>query len=120
MAGIAIKRAYEPPAREDGCRVLVDRIWPRGLSRAQLAIDAWMKDLAPGSALRKWYGHDRARWPAFRERYFRELDERHESLARLRALCAEGPVTLVFAARDVDHSNASALRDYLLRDGERS
>lgn len=110
---IGVSRAYDPPAASDGRRVLVDRIWPRGVSKNELRLDAWLKELAPSAALRKWFGHDPARWEAFKERYFRELDERSDALDQLAALCREGTVTLVFGARDVSHNNAVALSEYL-------
>lgn len=110
---IAIKRAYEPPADDDGCRILIDRIWPRGLSKADLRLDAWVKDVAPSTELRKWFGHDPVKWTAFRIRYFAELDARPEAVETLLAACGARALTLVFAAKDVDHSNAAALREYL-------
>lgn len=113
---IAVKRAYEPPAASDGRRVLVDGMWPRGISKDALRIDAWLRDVAPSPALRRWFGHDAARWDGFRERYFAELDGKPEAVARLRATAAEGRLTLVFAARDVVHNNAVALEEYLDRD----
>ncbi len=87
---VKLKRAYEPPARADGRRVLVDRIWPRGVSKDQLRLDDWLKDLAPSAGLRKWFGHDPAKWGAFKDRYFRELDERPEAVERLAAKTPRG------------------------------
>lgn len=110
---IMLKRAYQPPHDDDGCRVLVDRIWPRGIKKADLTIDHWLKELAPSSELRKWFGHRTDRWQEFQRRYRRELDDRPAEIDRLRALLHAGPVTLVYAARDEDHNNAVALRDYL-------
>ena len=112
---ILLKRAYDPPAKGDGKRVLVDRIWPRGTSKDALQLDGWLKDLAPSSTLRKWFGHDPAKWEAFRDRYFRELDERPEALEALREKCHQGTVTLVFGAKDTRHNNAVALKAYLER-----
>ncbi|MEZ5904364.1 MAG: DUF488 family protein [Geminicoccaceae bacterium] len=112
---ILLKRAYEPAVAEDGCRVLVDRLWPRGRSRIDLAIDHWAKDVAPGPALRRWYGHDPGKWGAFRSRYEQELDANQEAVRDLLERCRRGRVTLVFGARDVEHSHAIVLRDHLLR-----
>lgn len=112
---IRIRRAYEPPGRADGARVLVDRIWPRGVKKEELAIDEWLRDLAPSDRLRKWFGHDPERWEEFQKRYFAELDERPEPLRALRALARKGRVTLVYGARDEEHNQAVALRSYLTR-----
>jgi uncharacterized protein YeaO (DUF488 family) len=112
-ANLKLKRAYDPPAAADGKRILVDRLWPRGIKKADAAIDEWMKDLAPSTALRKWFGHDPARWPEFRRRYLKELDRHSEQLDRLRALARQGPVTLVYAAHDEAHNDAVVLREFL-------
>ena len=109
-----MKRAYERPAADDGVRILIDRLWPRGVSKAAAAIDQWAKDIAPSTALRKWFGHDPARWQEFRRRYAKELRQHPEELARLRALAKQGPVTLVFSARDEHHNDAVVLRGLLL------
>jgi uncharacterized protein YeaO (DUF488 family) len=122
-AGIGLRRAYDPPGEDDGWRVLVDRIWPRGMKRERLRLDGWEKDAAPSPGLRRWFGHDPAKWPEFRARYFAELDSRPEDLAELRARMRRGPLTLVYAARDREHNHAVALRDYLLdpdRDARRA
>ncbi|MCC7547263.1 MAG: DUF488 domain-containing protein [Burkholderiales bacterium] len=111
---IRLKRAYEVPARTDGTRVLVDRLWPRGVRKEQAAIDEWVKELAPSAALRKWFGHDPERWLEFRRRYAQELSGHAEALDRLRALARNGPVTLVYAARDQVHNDAVVLREILL------
>src|SRR5436853_6859476 len=103
---ISIKRAYDPPAEADGVRVLVDRLWPRGASKAAARIDQWLKDLAPSGGLRKWFGHDPARWGEFRKRYFKELSGQAEALAGLRKLARSGRVTLVYAAKDEEHNDA--------------
>lgn len=108
-----LRRVYEPADAGDGRRVLVDRLWPRGLTRERAAVDEWLRDIAPSDDLRRWYGHEEARWPEFRQRYFAELDANGEAVARLRVLLAEGPVTLVFAARAETRSNAVAIREYL-------
>ena len=112
---IETKRAYDAPAGSDGRRVLVDRVWPRGVTKGELRLDDWVKELAPSSELRKWFGHDPAKWRGFKDRYFKELDERPEELERLLAKCREGTVTLVFGARDTVHNNAVALKAYLER-----
>ena len=113
---ITLKRAYAPPAADDGCRVLVDRLWPRGLTREQLRLELWLKEVAPSTALRQWFGHDPARWGEFQQRYQAELEEpaRAAALAQLAALAAAGPLTLVFAARDAEHNHARLLRERLL------
>lgn len=111
---VRIKRAYEAPSADDGTRVLVDRLWPRGVRKADAAIDHWAKELAPSTELRKWFGHDPARWAEFRQRYAAELREQGEALDRLRALAEKGPVTLVYAAHDEEHNDAVVLRDVLL------
>lgn len=108
----AIKRVYLPASAEDGLRVLVDRLWPRGLRKTEAAIDVWLKDVAPTSELRKWFGHDPALWEIFRQRYRAELMT-NPAAAQLRALAAQQPVTLLFAAHDLEHNNALVLADYL-------
>jgi uncharacterized protein YeaO (DUF488 family) len=113
VSAIGIKRAYEAPAASDGARVLVDRIWPRGLTREKVAIDRWMKELSPSGALRKWYGHAPELFGEFRRRYRDELKENKAALDELVALCRKKKVTLVFAARDTDHSNAAVLKELL-------
>jgi uncharacterized protein YeaO (DUF488 family) len=110
---VDVERAYDLGPPDGRCRVLADRLWPRGLSKDKLAIDHWFKELAPSADLRKWFGHRPERWDAFREKYFHELDGHPDLVAELRELLASGPAVLVFAARDVDHNNAVALRDYL-------
>src|SRR4051812_45333799 len=108
-----IKRAYEKPARTDGVRVLVDRLWPRGVSKAEAKLDQWCKEIAPSTALRKWFGHDPARWVEFKQRYFAELEAQSEALGELRKLAQGKTVTLVFGAKDPEHSQAAALKEYL-------
>ncbi len=112
---VRLKRAYEPAAPEDGVRVLVDRLWPRGLRKEGVALDRWMKDLAPSTELRRWFGHDEERWPEFHRRYASELQQHTAPLDELRELAREHTVTLVFAARDAEHNDAVVLRDVLLR-----
>jgi uncharacterized protein YeaO (DUF488 family) len=112
---IAIKRAYDPPEASDGVRVLVDRLWPRGVTKEAAKIDRWMKDLAPSGELRKWFGHDPARWEEFRRRYREELAGHADAVAELRKLARGGTVTLVYAARDVEHNDAVVLKEVLGR-----
>lgn len=111
---IRLKRAYARPSSDDGTRVLIDRLWPRGLKKADAKIDDWAKEIAPSTALRKWFGHDPARWQEFRRRYAVEVREQFEELKRLRALARNGPITLVYAAHDELHNDAVALRQFLL------
>lgn len=106
---VQLKRAYEPPSGDDGLRVLVDRLWPRGLKKDAAKIDVWLKDIAPTPALRTWFGHDPAKWNAFSRRYAAELRERPDAVAHLRHLAAEGPTTLVYAAKDSAHTHALVL-----------
>lgn len=110
---IQIKRAYEPPARADGRRILVERLWPRGMKKEALAADAWMKDVAPSTALRKWFGHEVERWDEFQRRYRKELDAHQEAWQPLLDDAARGKVTLLYAAHDTLHNGALVLRDYL-------
>src|SRR5262245_3448939 len=111
---IKLKRAYEPPAHDDGIRILIDRLWPRGVKKTAASIDEWLKEIAPSTALRKWFGHDPSRWPEFRRRYQKEIAEHPMELDRLRALVQHGPITLVFSARDQEHNDAVVLREMLL------
>jgi uncharacterized protein YeaO (DUF488 family) len=110
---IKLKRAYDPPIKSDGRRILVDRVWPRGIAKNDLQIDAWLKDLAPSTELRKWFGHDPTKWDEFKKRYARELEQRSEALEELLEMTRAGHVTLVFSAKDTQHNNAVALRDHL-------
>ena len=112
---IALKRAYDPCAASDGRRILVDRVWPRGITKDELRIDAWRKDLAPSTGLRKWFAHDPKKWDAFKERYGRELEQHADALDELLAQAKAGRVTLVFGARDTEHNQAVALKEYLER-----
>jgi uncharacterized protein YeaO (DUF488 family) len=113
-ARIRLKRAYDDAGEEDGLRILVDRLWPRGVTKGRAAIDLWLKDIAPSAELRSWFGHDPVRWAQFRRRYRRELAEHREEVARLRKLARQGPVTLVYAARDETRNDAVVLRELLL------
>lgn len=117
---LKLKRAYETPARGDGTRVLVDRLWPRGVTKETAALDHWFKEIAPTAELRKWFSHDPARWSEFRRRYAKELQAHAELLENIRELARKGPVTLVYAARDEQHNDAVVLRDLLLREPRRS
>jgi uncharacterized protein YeaO (DUF488 family) len=110
---IQLKRAYEPPGKHDGARLLVERLWPRGLTKEKARIDEWFKDIAPSQELRKWYGHDQKKWEAFRKRYLDELHGNPEAVARLRERVKRGPVAFVFAAKDEQHSSALLLKEYL-------
>lgn len=112
---VLLKRVYAEPAKEDGLRILVDRLWPRGLSRDQAKLDLWLKELAPSHELRKWFAHAPLRWEEFRVRYFDELDQARSGIERLRESLSKGDVTLLFAAKDEDHNNAVALKEYLSR-----
>jgi uncharacterized protein YeaO (DUF488 family) len=112
-APVKLKRAYEPPAPTDGIRVLVDRLWPRGLDKRQVAAEIWLKDSAPSDALRRWFGHDANRWDAFRAKYRAELARRGDVLARLDEMRRSGPLTLVYSARDEAHNQAVVLREVL-------
>jgi uncharacterized protein YeaO (DUF488 family) len=114
---VALKRVYEEPEPGDGTRVLVERLWPRGFSKQRARVDLWLKEIAPGSELRTWYGHDPEKFAEFRRRYETELasETGQAALAQLRELAKQGPVTLVFATHDTEHSNAVVLHDLLLR-----
>ncbi len=113
---VALKRVYDEPEPGDGTRVLVERLWPRGLSKERAHVDIWLKEIAPSHELRTWYGHDPQKFAEFRRRYEVELAKPpgQVALARLRELAKQGPVTLVFAAHDTEHTNAVVLRDLLL------
>jgi len=110
---IKLKRVYEQPEPDDGARYLVDGLWPRGVAKDALQLAAWVREAAPSAELRTWFGHDPARWDEFRRRYWAELDARPEVWEPLLRAARSGTITLVFAARDAEHSNAVALRDYL-------
>ena len=108
-----VQRVYDPPEADDGTRVLVDRVWPRGLTKEKAAVYQWIKEIAPSTDLRQWFGHEEVRWPEFQLRYRKELDANPEPVAQLRALVEQGPGTLLFAAHETRFNNAVALRDYL-------
>ena len=110
---IKLKRVYESPSRQDGLRVLVDRLWPRGLTKQHAAVDWWAKDVAPSTELRKWFGHDPARWKQFQIRYRKELQDKKDVLQELREKNKRHTVTLVYGARDQEHNEALVLKDIL-------
>lgn len=111
---IRLKRGYEAPSADDGVRVLVDRLWPRGVTKQAAGLDRWMKEIAPSSELREWFGHDLARWEEFRARYTKELRCHKHLLAELRSIARRRPLTLVYSARDEEHNDAVVLRHALL------
>ena len=115
---IRIKRAYDPSAPDDGRRVLVDRLWPRGMAREKAQVDEWLKDVAPSAALRSWFGHDPTKWDEFRERYRQELADHPDLLENLKRMAEQDTVTLLFAAKDHEHNNAVVLKELL--EGKRS
>ena len=110
---IRLKRVYEPTDPDDGRRFLVERLWPRGTKKEALSLDGWLKDVAPSDGLRRWFGHDPARWSEFRRRYATELDARPDAWRPILLAARDGPVTLLFSARDTEHNNAVALKSYL-------
>jgi uncharacterized protein YeaO (DUF488 family) len=110
---IRLRRAYEAPSASDGYRVLVDRVWPRGVKKDEARIDAWLREVAPSTELRKWFGHDPDKWNEFKSRYFAELENHREALNDLLRRVREGRVTLVFGAKNETHNNAVALKEYL-------
>jgi uncharacterized protein YeaO (DUF488 family) len=110
---LKLKRAYDPVSRTDGRRLLVERLWPRGVSKAKLRVDGWLKDAGPSTELRKWFSHDPQKWSRFRTRYFRELDSRPEAWRPIVSAVRRGTVTLVYSSHDEQHNNAVALKDYV-------
>jgi uncharacterized protein YeaO (DUF488 family) len=110
---IHLKRAYEKPSRKDGVRILVERLWPRGLTKERATVNLWLKDVAPSPALRKWFAHDPAKWKQFQQRYWKELRNNPGPLARLRNELRKGKVTLVYAARDEERNGAVALKAFV-------
>jgi uncharacterized protein YeaO (DUF488 family) len=113
---IHLKRAYEAPLKSDGLRILVERLWPRGVSKKKAALDLWLKALAPSPALREWYSHDPAKWPQFRKRYWAELRKQGELLALLKHVARKEVVTFVYAASDEERNSAAALKEFLERE----
>ena len=110
---VKIKRIYDPVSPDDGRRILVDRLWPRGIKKEDARIDEWMKDVAPSNELRKWFSHDPAKWQEFRKRYAKELKKESYLLEQLRDESEKGRITLVFAAKDADHANAAVLKEVI-------
>ena len=110
---IRLKRVYDPASKEDGVRFLVERLWPRGVKKQDLRLDAWLKDVAPSTELRRWFGHDPAKWREFQQRYFAELDTHPEALELISKTSSRGAVTLLFSSHDAEHNNAVALETYL-------
>jgi len=110
---VRIKRVYFEPAEEDGERILVDRLWPRGLTKEKASVDLWLKEIAPSNELRKWFGHDPTRWPEFKRKYIEELKASSEPLEQLRQEATQGTITLLYAARDEEHNEAVVLEELL-------
>lgn len=115
MEPIRIKRIYEKPEKADGTRILVDRLWPRGLTKEEARLDLWLKEIAPSPELRHLFCHDPEKWKAFEQEYSRELEQKRELVDQIQARRAEGPVTLLYAAKDTQYNNAVVLRDFLER-----
>jgi uncharacterized protein YeaO (DUF488 family) len=110
---IRLKRVYDLASNDDGVRFLVERLWPRGLKKTDLPLDAWLKDVAPSTELRRWFSHDAAKWKEFQQRYFAELDAHPETVEPILRASSHGPVTLLFSSHDVAHNNAVALKTYI-------
>ena len=117
-AKFVVKRVYATPDATDGTRVLVDALWPRGMSKSTAKVDVWLKEIAPSTALREWFHHDPERWDAFRRKYTMELADKMDAVAELRRLARTGRVTLLYGARDTDHNNAIVLQDFLSGPGK--
>jgi uncharacterized protein YeaO (DUF488 family) len=116
---IRLKRAYDESSKQDGLRILVERLWPRGVRKEQAAIDLWLKELAPSTELRKWFGHDPEKWEGFRKRYRAELAKKGDLLSLLKWRTTEGPVTFVYAAHDEERNSAVVLKEFLEDDGKK-
>jgi uncharacterized protein YeaO (DUF488 family) len=112
---IKIKRVYEQPAKDDGRRILVDRLWPRGLTKGKASVDLWLKEIAPSTELRKWFGHDPDKWKRFRGRYETEIRHKDDLIKMLKRKAREGTITLIYAARDEKHNEALVLKQFLQR-----
>jgi len=112
---IKLKRAYEKPARDDGERILVERLWPRGLTKQGAKIDLWLKDVAPSAELRRWFGHDPDKWDEFRKRYQKELKDKNDLIKLLKRKAKAGAITLIYSARDEEHNSALVLKQFLRR-----
>ncbi len=111
---ICIKRIYEPPSEVDGKRILVDRLWPRGVSKSSAKVDLWLRDIAPSSELRKWFGHEVSKWNEFRKRYRNELAEKKDIIEKMLAEIGDRKITLLYAAKDEKHNNAQVLREFII------
>ena len=110
---IKLKRVYQPASRDDGTRILVERLWPRGIRKEELKLDTWLKDVAPSDGLRRWFGHEPKKWNGFRDRYFGELDADPQIWESVAKAARRGRVTLIYSSHDTEHNNAVALKDYL-------
>lgn len=110
---ISLKRVYDSASQDDGVRILVERLWPRGVKKEALQLDAWLKEVAPSTELRKWFGHDPAKWTRFQQKYFAELDAKPEALKPILKASTHGRVTLIFSSHDATHNNAVALKTYI-------
>ncbi len=110
---VKIKRIYDPVSPEDGKRIYIDRLWPRGLKKSEAVFDAWLKEISPSDALRTWFGHDPAKWAEFRKRYKKELEQKKEHLEKLRHEARKGTITLLYSAKDTEHNNAVTLKELL-------
>ncbi len=113
MKNIKLKRVYDAPSRDDGKRILVERLWPRGIKKSDLHLDVWLKEVAPSTELRKWFSHDPAKWSEFQKRYKKELDANQAALAPLLHAISQGPITLLYSSHDTEHNNAEYLKTYL-------
>jgi len=109
---VQLKRVYEKPGKKDGFRILVDRLWPRGMTKEKAAVDLWLKNIAPSTELRKWFGHDPEKWKEFQKKYLKELKENKQAVSVLKEHLKEGPVTLLYGAKDEVHNEAKVLKDY--------
>jgi len=116
VMNVKVKRIYDQPDKTDGYRILVDRLWPRGLKKERASIDLWLKDIAPSHELRKWFSHEQQRWPEFKDRYFQELRKKSDSVELIREKAKRGKVTLVYGAKDEQFNNAVCLREFIYTD----
>lgn len=112
---IKLKRVYDPASKEDGSRILVERLWPRGIKKENLAIDEWLKEIAPSTVLRQWFSHDPAKWKEFQKKYYAELDDNPKAVAHILGKIQQGTVTLLYSSKDTEHNNAISLKRYLER-----
>ena len=114
---VTLERVYEKPAESDGTRILIDRLWPRGLTKEKAKVDVWLKEIAPSAELRKWFNHELSKWPEFKKRYWAELNNNTEALSVLKKHLASGKVTIVYGAKDEEHNDAVAIQQYLNKKG---